>query len=70
MVEKAGGIDFSMPFGTIYSGVSSAILQKYISDSEHLWRGKTENVPIHILGATIGTHVGPGAIGLAFFGQE
>lgn len=61
------GIDFDMPYGTIYSGLDDTILKKYIKDSSNLWASHTENVPSYHLGATIGTHVGPGVVGVAFF---
>lgn len=67
-VEKAGGIDFSMPLALGYTGLSDAVLKKYIEDSAALWAGHTEGeLPVHTIGATIGTHVGPGAIAVAFF---
>lgn len=59
-VEKAGGIDFSMPLALGYTGLSDAVLKKYIEDSAALWAGHTEGeLPVHTIGATIGTHVGP-----------
>lgn len=67
LVQEKNGINFDMPFGTIWSGLDRTMLNKYIQDSAHLWVGKTENVPAYILGATIGTHIGPGAVGVAFF---
>ena len=67
-VEKAGGVDFSMPLALGYTGLSDAVLKKYIEDSATLWAGHTEGeLPIHTIGATIGTHVGPGAVAVAFF---
>lgn len=67
-VEKAGGIDFSMPLALGYTGLSDAVLKKYIEDSAVLWAGHTEGeLPVHTIGATIGTHVGPGAVAVAFF---
>ena len=67
LVSKCGGIDFSMPYVLGYSGLSDAFLKKYIADSENLWKGKTESIPYYLIGSTIGTHVGPGAIAVAFF---
>lgn len=69
LVEKCGGIDFDMPYVLGYSGLSDEYLQKYLKDSEHLWKGKTENVPSYMIGSTIGTHVGPNAIAVAFFAK-
>ena len=67
-VEKAGGIDFSMPLALGYTGLSDAVLKKYIEDSAALWAGHTEGeLPVHTIGATIGTHAGPGAVAVAFF---
>ena len=70
-VEAAGGIDFSMPIELAYAGLDDALLRKYVEDSRHIWEGHVEldDLPVHTVGATIGTHVGPGAIALAFFKQ-
>lgn len=70
LVQKCGGIDFDMPFALAYSGLSDQFLQKYLQDSESLWKGKTETLPTYLIGSTIGTHVGPGAIAVAFFANE
>ena len=69
LIEKSGGIDFSMPYTTLYSGLSDAMLKKYIEDEKELWEGNTKDVPIQTVGSTIGTHVGPGAIGVVFFAK-
>ena len=69
LVRDCGGIDFTMPYVLGYSGLSDAFLQKYIHDSELLWKGYTDHVPYHMIGSTIGTHVGPGAIAVAFFAK-
>ena len=68
-VEAAGGIDFSMPIELAYAGLDDALLRKYVEDSRHIWEGHValDDLPVHTVGATIGTHVGPGAIALAFF---
>ena len=70
-VKHAGGIDFGMPVALGYAGLSDKLLRKYIADSRELWESgfPDGNLPIHTVGATIGTHVGPGAIALAFFRQ-
>ncbi len=66
-IEKTSGIDFSRPYLLGYSGFSDATLQKYITDNKRLWEEHVNELPIGTIGATIGTHVGPGAIGVAFF---
>ena len=55
------------PFCLGYTGLSDELLQKYIHDSEHLWKDYAKELPVSTLGATIGTHVGPGAVAVAFF---
>ena len=67
-VEKHG-IDFGMPVLLGYTGLSQKLLKKYLDDNRAIWEGKVaeEDLPITSVGATIGTHVGPGAIALAFF---
>lgn len=69
MVANSHGVDFSMPLTLAFSGLSDALLQKYIADSHQLWEGRVSNLPVLAIGATIGTHAGPGAIGVAFFEQ-
>jgi len=67
LVEKKGGIDFSKPYGVVWSGCDDSLLKKYVIDSGHVWENHTDNIPAYMIGSTIGTHVGPGAIGVAFF---
>ncbi|MDE5563503.1 MAG: DegV family protein [Clostridiales bacterium] len=69
LVDKCGGIDFDMPYALAYSGLSDTYLQKYLNDSEHLWKDKTEFIPSHMIGSTIGTHAGPNAIAVSFFAK-
>ena len=70
-VEKHG-IDFGMPVLLGYTGLSQKLLKKYLDDNRAIWEGKVaeEDLPITSVGATIGTHVGPGAIALAFFAKN
>lgn len=66
-IEKAGGVDFSRPVLLGYSGLSDALLRKYIEDSRALWADQMDNLRYTTLGSVIGTHVGPGAVVVAFF---
>ena len=70
-VQSAGGIDFSMPVMLGYSGMSDKLLRKYLADSRTVWEGNLaeDEIPVLMVGATIGTHVGPGAVAVAFFKQ-
>ncbi len=69
-IGKAGGVDFSKPLMLGYTGLSDSLLQKYIADSASLWEGKREQLPVAIIGSVVGTHVGPGAVAVAFFAAE
>lgn len=67
MVNKEGIIDFSMPFALVYSGLSDELLQKYKKDNRDLFEDAVGDIQGYSLGCAIGTHIGPGAIGTAFF---
>lgn len=69
-IEKAGGVDFDMPYYLGYSGLDDHLLQKYIEDSKALWEGHVEHLDTTSVGGTIGTHVGPGAITVVFFAPK
>lgn len=66
-IEKAGGVDFDKPVLLGYTGLSDALLQKYIVDSKAIWEKGLTRVRYTTIGSTIGTHVGPGAVAVAFF---
>ena len=66
-IEKAGGVDYAMPVLLGYTGLSDAMLLKYIDDSKHLWEGKVNEIRYTSVGSVIGTHAGPGAVAVAFF---
>lgn len=66
-IEKAGGVDFDKPVLLGFSGLSDALLTKYIEDSRDLWENGTESLVTTSIGSVVGTHAGPGAIAVAFF---
>ena len=69
-IEKSGGVDFSMPIMLGYTGLSDALLQKYIRDSASLWEAYQEELPVSLVGSVVGTHAGPGAVAVAFFAAD
>ena len=69
LIERHG-VDFSMPYVLGYTGLSDALLQKYKADSARLWTGHAKDLPVSIVGSVVGTHAGPGAIAVAFFGKK
>lgn len=72
LVVKKGGIDFELPFALAYSGLNDVLLQKYIFDNKDLYESYVDSNTLSVtqIGCTIGTHVGPGAIAVAFFSKE
>ena len=69
-IQKKGGIDFSMPVMLAYSGTDDALLKGYIDNSRTLWDGYLDSLPVTMIGSTISTHAGPGAIAVAFFANN
>lgn len=65
IIEENGGINFDMPYGLIYSGNDKTNIEKYKEDSINIFAGNKPDA--YCLGCTIGTHIGPGAVGVAFF---
>lgn len=69
-VEAAGGVDENLPFRLVYSGLSSKTLMKYWQDNAQrflsCWQ---DEPPISCIGPVIGTHIGPDALGVAFFAK-
>lgn len=69
-VEKAGGIDFDLPFFVGYTGLDTTLIDKYVVDSKPLYIEHMAAPDVHSVGGAIGTHAGPGAIALAFFANN
>lgn len=66
-IQESGGIDFDMPILLGYTGLSDALLKKYMEDSRDLWQEQTESLDSTLVCSVIGTHVGPGVVAAAFF---
>lgn len=69
-IFEAGGIDFDRPVRLGFTGLSDAMLRKYMRDSRDLYEGHCGDLPVTHIGSVIGTHAGPGAIAIAFFGKD
>ena len=66
-IREAGGVDFERPVLLGYTGLSSALLEKYVDDSKALWAAHVDKLDGCLLCSVIGTHAGPGAVAVAFF---
>lgn len=64
-ILSGNGIDFNFPTSLAYSGLSDTLLLKYLCDHSDLYGN--HKIPVYCIGSTIGAHVGPGAIAVAFF---
>ena len=69
-IETASGVDFHKPLLLGYTGISDALLEKYVADSHYLWAESNEPLTRCIIGSVIGTHAGPGAVAVAFFRKD
>ena len=66
-IREAGGVDFERPVLLGYTGLSSALLEKYVDDSKALWADHVDKLDGCLMCSVIGTHAGPGAVAVAFF---
>ena len=66
-IEAAGGVDYNRPILLGYTGLSDTLLLKYMEDSARLWKNLKEPLERVCVTGVVGTHVGPGAIAVAFF---
>ena len=66
-IQESDGIDFDMPILLGYTGLSDALLKKYMEDSRDLWQEQAESLDSTLVCSVIGTHVGPGVVAAAFF---
>lgn len=67
IASKKGEFDGDKPFSICYSGKDRDMLDKYLEKYEELFETNLHSIPVCQVGSTIGTHLGPNSIGLAFF---
>ena len=63
-------VSYDKPIQFGYTGTSDELLRQYIDDNQELYGSSSGDLPINCVGATIGTHAGPGAIACAFFSRK
>ncbi|MBE5754602.1 MAG: DegV family protein [Clostridiales bacterium] len=64
-IINADKIDLELPFGALYSGNDRSIGVEYANNIKKYFNDV--DMPVRVLGSTIGTHVGPGIFGVAYF---
>ena len=60
LISDAGQIDRNRPVAAVYSATDASLQNFFENCPEY-------KAPVYSLGCTIGTHIGPGAYGFAFF---
>lgn len=63
------GADTQLPVLLGYTGTSDTLLKNYIQDSRSLWETQLDNLEYTQICSVVGTHAGPGAVGVAFFSK-
>ena len=63
---QEAGVNTEEPYMLGYTGISDENLTKYMAENSDLWPADSKKT---IIGATIGTHAGPGAVAMAFFAK-
>ncbi len=70
LINVSNGIDFERPVDLAYSGLTDKYIKKYAEDSGDIWKSSVDDLHISVVGAVVGTHVGPGAIAVSFFEKD
>lgn len=66
-IQLIGEIDQSMPCMMTYSGNDPEIIELHRNKIGELFEIDPKDIPVTNLGSTIGTHMGPGTVGVTFF---
>lgn len=69
-IYESGGADFSLPVLLGYSGTSDELLNKYVMENRASWEEHGQPPDAALLCSVIGTHTGPGVVGVAYFRKK
>ena len=69
-IAKTGGIDHRKPLMLGYTGLDTALMEKFAADGADLWANRDSAPASTVVGSIVGTHAGPGAVAIAFFSAE
>ncbi len=67
VIENSGKIDRDMPRSLAYSDTDKSIVDSFVADSPEIFADDLASYQIAGIGPAIGTHIGPGAVAIAFF---
>jgi DegV family protein with EDD domain len=65
-----GGVNFDMPVLLGYTGYSALRVHQFVELTPSLWGKYKHDLRISSIGSVVGTHVGPGAVAVAFIEKE
>ena len=65
--DKMGEVDFTKPVMLGFTGMTSENLEQYEENYNEAWKKDGSMYGKAAIGSAIGTHVGPGAVAVAFF---
>ena len=66
---KYGSVDLSMPHCMSFSGENIESVIDNLKPYENFYNSAFGDIDLTVMGATVGTHVGPGAVALGFFSK-
>ena len=69
-IEKFGGMDMKLPAVVGYSGNDDKPMKTFIENNSELFKRGNGEIETSRIGSVVGTHAGPGAIGVAFYRNE
>ena len=64
---NADAPDLELPFLLGYAGTSDKPLEKFAEESAQIWNRPQAELPSTIVSSVVGTHIGPGAVAVAYF---
>ena len=64
--SKTNGIDYTKPYVLGFSGNDQAYVNDFANEYEKTLLGNNKSFDKYYIGCTIGTHIGPGAIAIAY----
>lgn len=67
LINNIGEIDESMPYVYAYSGSSDYLLDQYKKLYPETFKKDLSEIDNCSIGSTVGTHIGPGSVGVSFF---
>jgi len=69
LIKDHGDIDLSLPHCYVFSGTDLKNYNSFLNTASNFYGDNASEIKGYSLGATIGSHIGPGAVGVAYFAK-